>query len=132
MILVDTSIWIGFLRGRVQLNAERITQLVTCGPIVQEVLQGLKRTSSAFAFRHAFLRLTRLSDPMPFDTYVKAADIYLQGRLRGYTIRSSIDCLIAAVAIEHDIVVWHADRDFDLIARFTPLRSISSSNQGTM
>jgi predicted nucleic acid-binding protein len=36
-------------------------------------------------------------------------------------IRSSIDCLIAAVRVENSIPVWHRDRDFTAIARYTAL-----------
>jgi predicted nucleic acid-binding protein len=46
---------------------------------------------------------------------------HLEGRIKGYTIRSSLHCLIAAIAIEWQTPVWHKDRDFDTIARFTLL-----------
>jgi predicted nucleic acid-binding protein len=59
------------------------------------------------------------------DLYLKAAAIYREGRSRGYTIRSAIDCLIAAIAIEHSVPVWHRDRDFSTIARYTSLRAMS-------
>jgi len=64
-----------------------------------------------------------LSDPLPLALFRSAAEIYRLGRVKGHTIRSSIDCLIAAVAIENDVPVWHKDRDFDLIARYTGLRT---------
>jgi predicted nucleic acid-binding protein len=41
----------------------------------------------------------------------------------GVTIRSSVDCLIAACAIRNGLPILHSDRDFDAIARFTPLQS---------
>ena len=54
---------------------------------------------------------------------MEAAEIYRQGRKSGYTIRSSIDCLIAAIAIENDVPVWHKDRDFSFIARYSRLQA---------
>jgi hypothetical protein len=42
---------------------------------------------------------------------------------KGYTIRSSTDCLIAAIAIESGVPVWHKDRDFEAFARYTSLRT---------
>jgi predicted nucleic acid-binding protein len=37
-----------------------------------------------------------------------------------------VDCLIAAIAIEHRIPVWHRDRDFDAIARYTGLEAMQT------
>ncbi len=101
MILADTSVWIEFTPGRIGIETEVLKLLATCGPV------------------HA---LPRLCDPMPTRLYLEAAEIYSTGRRKGYTIRSAIDCLIAAVAIECGVAVMHRDRDFDTIARFTGLR----------
>ena len=110
MILVDTSIWIDLLVDprRVPDAAARSSEFVTCGPIVQEVLQGLdvKRHESA-GLRDSFLELPRLCDPLPIDLFVEGARIYAEGRGRGYTIRSGVDCLIAAIAIRSEIELWH-------------------------
>ena len=124
MILVDTSVWIGLLNGRLGtgLSADGLLEFVTCGPIVQEVIQGLREPASS-AFFDAFLALPRLSDPLSSNTFLAAAEIYHQGRRRGYTIRSSVDCLIAAIAIENRVPVWHRDRDFKTIARYTSLEA---------
>ena len=125
MILVDTSVWVELLNGKLKarVSEEQLLNFVTCGPIVQEVLQGLGRTPASDAFREAFLSLPVLSDPLPITLFLSASDIYRLGRSKGHTIRSSIDCLVAAIAIENDGPVWHRDRDYDAIARFTTLRS---------
>ena len=124
MILVDTSIWIELLsrKARLAVREEDLLRFVTCGPIVQEVLQGLRPGSQSDAFREAFLAIPVLSDPIPLDLFVSASDIYRHGRTKGFTIRSSLDCLIAAIAIENRTPVWHRDRDFTAIARYTALR----------
>lgn len=121
MILADTSIWIDLLAGGLAIREEELPNLVVCGPIVQEVLQGLRPGAVSDVFRDRFLALPIVSDPIPLQLFVSAADIYRQGRRRGLTIRSSIDCLIAAIAIENSIPVWHRDRDFTAIARYTAL-----------
>jgi predicted nucleic acid-binding protein len=128
MILVDTSIWIELLaaKPRGSIREEEILRFVTCGPVVQEVLQGLKPGLQSDAFRTAFLAIPVLSDPIPLALFVSAADIYRQGRRRGIT-RSSADCLIAAIAIDHGIPVWHRDRDFSAIARYTGLDAVESA-----
>jgi predicted nucleic acid-binding protein len=66
-----------------------------------------------------------LSDPIPRALYVEAADIYREGRRHGLTIRSSLDCLIAAIAIHHKVPVWHRDRDFGSISKFTRLQTVN-------
>ena len=124
MILVDTSIWITLLSGtpRYRIGEDDILRFATCGPIAQEVLQGLRPGFESDAFRKAFLAIPVLSDPIPLSLFLLAADIYRRGRSRGVTIRSSVDCLIAAVAIENKIPVWHRYRDFSAIARYTGLQ----------
>jgi predicted nucleic acid-binding protein len=64
------------------------------------------------------------------DLYLEAADIYRLGRRKGYTIRSSLDCLIAAIAIHNNASVWHCDRDFDAISRYTSLEVMGHSITG--
>ncbi len=126
MILVDTSVWIELLARRrgTTLSEEDLPRLVTCGPIVQEVTQGLRPGLESDAFRQAFLAVPVLSDPIPLELFLSAADIYRQGRRKGLTIRSSMDCLIAAIAIENAVPVWHRDRDFAAIARYTALETV--------
>lgn len=125
MILVDTSIWIELLNRQLgqKISDERLLNFATCGPIVQEVLQGLRDGPASDVFRDAFLALPVLSDPLPRSLFLSASDIYRLGRSKGHTIRSSTDCLIAAVAIENNVPVWHRDRDFEAIAKFTTLRA---------
>lgn len=126
MILVDTSIWIDLLAKKpAKPTRERdLLRFVTCGPVVQEVLQGLRHSPESATFRTNFLAIPLLSNPIPIALYLSAADIYRQGRRRGMTMRSSIDCLIAAIAIENAVPVWHRDRDFDAIAGFTGLEVV--------
>ncbi len=130
MILADTSIWIELLNGRLAKQIavdELLLRLVTCGPIVQEVMQGVRGGPQRDPFRSAFMALPCLSNPLPLQTFLSAADIYAQGRRRGYTIRASTDCLIAAIAIENRIPVWHRDRDFRIIAKYTDLIASEST-----
>jgi predicted nucleic acid-binding protein len=120
MILVDTSIWTELLNGR--LAEVDPLEFVTCGPVAQEVLQGLRDSADARRFREAFEALECLADPLPRRVFGAAAEIYRSGRRRGVAIRSSVDCLVAAIAIEYEVPVWHRDRDFDAIAGYTELR----------
>jgi len=122
MTLVDTSIWIALLRGEIRIDRKAYRRYYACGPIVQEVLQGFGETPLAVRYEESFRDVPLLSDPLPASLFVTAADIYRQGRRRGLTIRSTSDCLIAAIALENNATLWHRNRDFDTIARFTNLR----------
>jgi len=117
MILVDTSIWIDLLKK----NSARLVQ-------EDDLLQGLRPGHQSDHFRSNFLALPVLSDPISIALYLSAADIYRQGRRRGITIRSSIDCLIAAIAIENSVPIWHRDRDFEAIAGYTSLEVVPAAS----
>ena len=97
---------------------------MTCGPVIQEVLQGLRPGHQSEIFRSNFLALPVLSDPISIALHISAAEIFRLGRRRGITVRSSVDCLIAAIAIENAVPVLHRDRDFDAIARYTSLELV--------
>jgi predicted nucleic acid-binding protein len=126
VILADTSIWIELLNGKLgrTTSEQDVLGIVTCGPIVQEVLQGIRHEPAYQAFRDSFLALPRLCDPLTLNVFLKAAEIYRGGRRRGFTIRSSTDCLIAAIAIENDVPLWHRDRDYSVIAAYTNLQAV--------
>jgi predicted nucleic acid-binding protein len=121
-LLVDTSVWIAILRGQIEVDRASYRGYYTCGPVVQEVLQGFSENPLASRYQDRLLKIPRLSDPLHAALFVNAADIYRQGRRRGLTIRSTIDCLIAAIALENDATIWHGDSDFDNIAQFTNLK----------
>ena len=128
-MLIDTSVWIDLLgkARRHRVSSDQLQDVVTCPPIIQEVFQGIKADGASGTFKDRFLALVRVGDPMELDLYLAAADIYLSGRRKGLTIRSSIDCLIAAVALRHDLVVWHDDRDFETIGKYTSLKTTTAS-----
>jgi predicted nucleic acid-binding protein len=126
MILVDTSIWIQLLNSDLSqtITDDRLLLFATCGPVIQEVSQGLRDSPKREVIVEGLLALPRLADPLPTSLYLEAAAIYRLGRRKGYTIRSSIDCLIAAIAIRNNTPVWHCDRDYVHIARYTSLELV--------
>lgn len=133
MILVDTSIWVDLLgrKPRHSVTEEDLLRFTTCGPIVQEVLQGLRPGLESDLFREAFRAIPVISDPIPLGFFISAAEIYGNGRKRGFTVRSSVDCLIATIAIRNDVPVWHRDRDFQVIARYTNLQIARDYHQSS-
>ena len=125
MILVDTSVWVELLNGRLgaRVSQQELLNFATCGPILQEVMQGLSDDPASDAVREGLLALPVLGDPLPCASFLSAAEIYRLGRTKGYTIRSSTDCLIATIAIDNRVPVWHRDRGFEAIARYTSLQT---------
>jgi predicted nucleic acid-binding protein len=127
MILADSSAWIEFLRKTGSPANERMRDLLgrqglaTTDPVLMELLAGAKHPGE----RHRAKRLLALCAFVPIDgpgDYEAAADVYTRCRSGGETVRSQIDCLIAAVAIRTGIPLLHADADFDVIARHAPLQ----------
>lgn len=124
MFLVDTSVWINLLgkKPSFHLAPEHLFQLVVSPPIVQELLQGLATGPNFEILKSSILALPCSPKLVSLEDYMHAADIYRAGRRRGLTIRSSVDCLIAALAINQGLPVWHLDRDFTAIASYTNLQ----------
>lgn len=131
MILADSSAWIEYLRGSgTAQNAcmrelVRDRQVVTTEVVVMEILAG------AHGGRHAkeLAQMLAAFDLLPVGdvaTYEAAAGIQRRCRTAGHTIRRALDCLVAAVAIREGVAVLHRDRDFDAIARHTPLQVASA------
>ena len=54
--------------------------------------------------------------------FEEAVGLYRTARLKGLTVRSSTDCLVAACALRHDLEVLHRDRDYAALARVSRLR----------
>lgn len=96
-----------------------------CGVILAEVLQGI-REDREYRKTKAYLDNLIYLD-LPRKVYLGAADIYRSLRAGGVTIRNTVDCLIAAVCIEHDAILLHNDRDFEAISRRFPLRTVTGS-----
>jgi predicted nucleic acid-binding protein len=125
VVLVDTSAWIEVFRRPQRLDLESIVdfdEVVTCLPVVQEVLQGFKTEESFRTAREAMLALPIVESPIGEAVFMDAVDLYRRARRAGFTIRSGVDCVIAACAIRHDLEVLHDDRDYPAIAKLSSLR----------
>jgi len=125
MTLVDTSAWVEFLRDSGSPVCTRVDDLlageiVTCEPIRMEVLAGARDEGHLNDLRRLLARASLIST-QPQD-YEEAAALYRTCRRGGETVRRLVDCLIAAIAIRSDLAILHADTDFDVLARHTPLR----------
>ena len=125
MILVDTSVWIDFFSrspGRAGSELRRMIDVVEpfalTGLVVTEVLQGLTRDVNRI---ERYLSLWEMLEPRGFSTYREASSISRLARSKGISL-TTIDTLIAAIALEHQASLFSLDKDFSRIARITALR----------
>lgn len=126
MVLVDTSVWIEVFRkpSRVKLEqAVDFDDIVTCLPVIQEVLQGFDDERAFLLARDAMHALPVVESPIASPVFDQAVDLYRAARRAGLTVRSGVDCLIAACALRHRLEVMHRDRDYEVLARVSPLQS---------
>ena len=124
MILVDTSVLIGYFRGSAGPHYDRMDYLVEnnmpygiCNYVYQELLQGA-------ANKNDYDSLKEYLSTLPFyellrgkKSFEEAAYLYMNCRKRGITVRSTIDLLIAQIAIENNLFLFHNDNDFTNISK---------------
>jgi hypothetical protein len=125
VILVDTSVWIEVFRRTRPLDLEAVADLdevATCLPVIQEVLQGFRNETAFRTAREAMLALPCVESPLSEPVFLEAVALYRSARRAGLTIRSSVDCLVAACALRHDLEVLHRDRDYPVLAEVSALR----------
>ena len=128
MIIVDSSVWIDWFAGKstpqVEFFADSLEAVSESFALVDltytEVLQGLRHEKDVHRVEQVFaafevLPLTDMAD------FRAAAGLYRGARRRGITIRSTIDCLIAAVCIRTDYPLLHSDKDFERLAQLSQL-----------
>jgi len=131
MIVVDTSVIIDFLRGSSTPAAERMGQMEADAvpyavPVIcyQEVLQGA-RNEREWRLLDEYLGSQRLLVPEdPRALHREAARIFFDCRRRGVTIRSTVDCLIAAQVLDVKATLLHDDDDFEGVCSVRPLKTL--------
>lgn len=119
MYLVDTSVWIDFLRGGSGLHVDFLVGLFgnplafgLSDEIYLEILQGA-RDAAAFERLRAYFSTQRFYGFADSKrAHEAAARRYHDCRRQGVTVRSTLDCLIAQCAIENGLVLLHNDRDY--------------------
>ena len=118
MVIVDSTVWIDYLNGThtpetewfdARLAVERFGLLDV---MVCEVLQGLSTDQQA-ARVLGHLKRFEIFSSSGVELSVAAATHYRALRTRGRTVRSTVDCLIAAFCIRGGHHLLHCDRDFD-------------------
>ena len=130
MILVDSSVWIDYLRGNPTPQAEKLDSLLGVTPlcvgdlILTEILQGCV-TDKEFNLVRRTLAALDFVVLGGEDVATQAARNFRYLRARGVTIRKTIDTVIATRCIVSGHELLHSDRDFDPFEQFLGLRCVS-------
>lgn len=129
MVIVDTTVWIDYLRGDENLETRwldkelqrrrlGLTDLILC-----EILQGIPDRRDFEQARDQLLKFQVYSTGGT-DLAIVAAENYLQLRRRGYTVRKTIDCLIASFCLQAGHELLHRDHDYDAFETALGLRVV--------
>jgi predicted nucleic acid-binding protein len=127
MLLIDTSIWIEVFRDKSKIKAVKLKTLIADRhyylPIFtkMELLQGCKNETE-WSKLSLYLENQSYFEPDYNSIWENTARLYFELRRKGITIRSNIDCAIAIIAIENNFILYHVDRDFEMIAKHTVLK----------
>ena len=103
-----------------------MSDATTTDVVLLEVLAGTSDEERAARLRRFLAGAELLRQQSPADAE-RAAALYRACRRAGETPRSLNDCVVAAVALRHDVPVLHRDRDFPVLARHTDLRLVGSA-----
>lgn len=129
MILVDSSVWIDYLRGASTAQAEKLDSLLGAVPlaigdlILTEVLQGCKSDKEFGEVRRLLSTLSNVNLG-GIELAIEAARNFRKLRAKGITVRKTIDTVIATRCIMDRYELLHSDRDFDAFEAHLGLRCV--------
>ncbi len=126
MILVDSSVWIGFFNGKPSAETDRLDallgkEIVAVGDLMlTEVLQGFKSERDYRKAKELMLSL-EVVNLLNVSIAIRSAENYRKLRQKGVTIRKTTDCIIATWCIANGVSLLHADRDFEPFQKYLGL-----------
>ena len=124
MILVDTSVLISYFKGKTNDATGKFEKILDNNIpfginnfIYQEILQGVSNEKD-FAKLKEYLGTQRFYElKNGRRSYEESAIMYYKCRKAGFTIKSTIDFLIAQTAIENNLLLLHDDNDYIQISK---------------
>jgi predicted nucleic acid-binding protein len=128
VILVDSSVWIDYFRGRVTTESEKLDSLLGARPLATgdlnlvEILQGFNGDKEFEEARKLLMSLI-VVELGGQDIAIQAARNFRKLRSLGVTTRKTIDTVIATWCIENDFSLLYSDRDFEPFVTHLGLRS---------
>ena len=133
MILVDSSVWVDYLRGTDTPQTRKLDSLLGTVPlaigdlIFTEVLQGCVSDKEFNAVRRTLSTL----HPVTLggdDVKIEAARNFRRLRSLGVTPRKTIDTVIATRCLVSGFELLHSDRDFDAFEQHLGLRCVECAD----
>lgn len=135
-VLVDTSAWIEYLRGTGSTHNVWIREAIATqrplgwtDPVLYELTAGARNPERVAALRGLLMR-GPMHPVAGLRDWEEAAYLYRTARARGVTVRSSMDCLVAAVALRTDNAILALDRDFEALAEVSSLELVAPGDRG--
>jgi predicted nucleic acid-binding protein len=130
-VLVDTSAWVEYLRGTGSAHNVWIRQAIAderpmgwTDPVLYELMAGARSTERARELRGLLMR-GEMHPVAGLQDWEDAAHLYRAARIRGLTVRSSVDCLIAAVALRTGNAILAVGRDFEVLSQVSDLHLVA-------
>ena len=128
MIVVDSSVWIGFFNGKVTPQTSKLLSFMGNEPllvgdlILCEILQGARTKTHARMLEEELRKFDMVAMLNP-ELAIAAAKNYRVLRGEGITIRKTIDLVIGTFCIAHQHTLLHDDRDFGPMETYLGLRT---------
>ncbi len=129
MILVDSSVWIGYFNGKITPQTDWLDDalgreiIIVGNLILAEVLQGFK-SDRDFCKAKELLSNFQFMEMLGRELAVKSAENYRILRKKGVTVRKAIDVMIGTFCIHHGMDLLHDDQDFAPLTRHLRLKVI--------
>lgn len=129
MILVDSSVWIAFLKNSPIPQVEKLNHalqndfVLMCEVVSMEVLRGISNDQQFKKIKNLFLTLEQV-EVSHHDAWMESVDWFRTIRKEGYTVRSQMDILLALFCHKSGVALLHNDHDFDLIKEFYPFQIV--------
>ena len=132
MILVDSSVWIGYFNGKINpktdwLDSALGKEIIIVGDLVlAEILQVFKRDRD-FSKAKELLSNFRFMEMLGRELAIKSAKNYRFLRKKGVIVRKTIDVMIGTFCIHNDISLLHDDQDFASLVKHLKLNEVKCS-----
>lgn len=123
-VLIDTSVWIEYFRGKGGSIAERVDEVLSDADVfvptavIAELIQGA-RTEKEISVIEDFIGAFNIIDQTG-GTWLKAGRLSFNMKRKGLTAHL-VDCYIAVLAEENDCKVFSLDEHFKIIKKFVRL-----------
>jgi predicted nucleic acid-binding protein len=132
MILVDSSVWIGYFNGKINpqtdwLDSALGKEIIIVGDIIlAEVLQGFKSDRDFHKAKELLLNF-QFMEMLGQELAIRSAENYRLLRKKGVTVRKTIDVIIGTFCIHYNISLLHDDQDFEPLTEYLKLNAIKCS-----